>query len=138
MASLNQFNVIGIVGKDPESKILSNNAKVTNFSVAVSKNYTDKASGELVQNTLWVKVNTWNKLAEIVESYVRKGSQVYITGEANIETWIGKDEKAAGNITLTASSVVLLGKKGDNPSSNDGGDDTPRKPPVLEQDDIPF
>jgi len=83
MSSLNKATLIGRLGQDPEIKTFSGGASVTNFSIATSEKFKNKA-GEQQEKTEWHNIQSWGKLGEICKQYLRKGSLVYIEGR--IET----------------------------------------------------
>jgi single-strand DNA-binding protein len=79
--SVNKVILVGNLGKDPEARTMQNGGKVVSFSVATSESWNDKASGERREKTQWHRVVIYNdKLGEIAEKYLKKGSQVYLEG----------------------------------------------------------
>ena len=80
MANLNRVTVMGVLGRDPETKQFSNGGSITTFSVATSEFWKDKATGERREATEWHRISTNNRLAEIASKYLKKGSKVYIEG----------------------------------------------------------
>ena len=76
MASVNKVILIGNLGQDPEVKYMPSGGAVTNISIATTENWKDKATGEKKEKTEWHRVVFFNRLAEIVGEYLRKGSQV--------------------------------------------------------------
>jgi len=92
MPTLNRVQLIGRLGKDPESRFTPNGNKVAQFSLAVSNRWKDK-SGETKESTEWVNVEAWGRLGEVCQEYLKKGSLIYLEGrlktdkyEANGET----------------------------------------------------
>ena len=92
MPTLNRVQLIGRLGKDPESRFTPNGSKVAHFSLAVSNRWKDK-SGAMKESTEWVNVEAWGRLGEVCQEYLRKGSLIYLEGrlktdkyEANGET----------------------------------------------------
>ena len=77
---LNKLQIIGHVGRDAESRFTPSGQQVTNFSVACSEEFVN-SSGEKVKKTIWVRVQSWGKLAEIVGQYVKKGMLIYVEGK---------------------------------------------------------
>lgn len=97
---LNKAVIIGRLGKDPEIKQLANGNKVCNFSVATSESYKNKA-GEKVENTEWHNVVVWNPhLIKIVESYISKGTLIYIEGKIKTRKWEDKNGNAHYNTEI--------------------------------------
>lgn len=79
--SVNKVILIGNLGKDPEVRHLENGATVANFPIATSETYTDRNTGQRVENTDWHDIVVWRGLAEVVEKYVKKGAKVYVEGK---------------------------------------------------------
>lgn len=110
---LNQCNFIGRLGKDPEQRFMSNGDAVTSFSIAVGWKTKDKEGAE------WVNITAFGKLAEICHEYLRKGSQVFVSGRMKTDEY-EKDGIKRYSTKVVADRMQMLGSKGDRPS-NDGG-----------------
>ena len=83
---------MGNLGRDPEIRSLQDGTKVANLSVATSENWRDKDSGERRERTEWHRVVIFNdRLADVVEKYLRKGSKVYLEGQLQTRKWTGQD-----------------------------------------------
>ncbi len=108
MANLNRVTVMGVLGRDPETKQFSNGGSVTTFSVATSEFWKDKTTGERKEATEWHRIATSNRLAEIASKYLKKGSKVYIEGSLRTRKW--KDSKGTDReITeIRADELQLL------------------------------
>ena len=108
MANLNRVTVMGVLGRDPETKQFPNGGSVTTFSVATSEFWKDKATGERREATEWHKITTNNRLAEIASKYLKKGGKVYIEGSLRTRKW--KDSKGTDReITeIRADELQLL------------------------------
>ncbi|HCU07277.1 MAG TPA: single-stranded DNA-binding protein [Holosporales bacterium] len=88
MAGVNKVIIIGNVGKDPEIRQMQDGHKIANFSVATSESWKDKITGERKERTEWHRIAVMNeRLSEIVEKYVRKGSKLYIEGQLQTRKW---------------------------------------------------
>lgn len=116
MSGMNKAIIIGNVGRDPEVRNLQNGGKVVSFSVATSESWKDKASGERKEVTEWHRVVIFNeKIGDIAERYVKKGSQVAIEGQIKSRTYTDKggNEKAITEIVIGAyrGELVLLSDK---------------------------
>lgn len=145
---LNQCNFIGNVGRDPEIKTLQNGDVVANFSLAVTKTWKDRNSGERKEQTTWVPVVVWGNLTGIVEQYVVKGSKVFVSGEFKVRKWQDQSgaDRYATEIVLQGydAKLVLLGggRRGDDgdqggrSSGGSGGGQGGGAGPV--DDEIPF
>ena len=79
MPALNRVQLIGRLGKDPESKFTPTGKKVAHFSLAISNRWKGK-EGESKEYTEWVNVEAWGRLGEICQEYLKKGSLVYVEG----------------------------------------------------------
>ncbi len=103
MASLNKVTLIGNVGKDPEIRNFQNGDKVAEFSVATSESWKDKTTGEKKEKTEWHNISVTNQgLVKVIESYVKKGTKLYIEGK--LETQKYKDKDGADRYT---TKIVL-------------------------------
>ena len=86
--SVNKVILIGNLGKDPEVRSFQNGGKVVNFTLATSESWSDRGSGERKEKTEWHNVVIKNeKLGEIAEKYLKKGSKVYLEGRVETRKW---------------------------------------------------
>ena len=95
MAGYQYTIIIGNVGRDPEMRYTQSGVAVADFSVAVSRRWTDRTSNEQREKTTWFRVSAWRGLAETVNQYVHKGMQVMVTGEVDASAYAGQDGSAA-------------------------------------------
>jgi single-strand DNA-binding protein len=110
---VNKAIIIGHVGQDPEVRYVgeaSNGTKVATFRVATTEKYKDR-DGNIKENTEWHSVVAWRNLADIVEKYVRKGSQLYIEGKLQTRSWEDKTGVTRYVTDIAANTIQLLGKK---------------------------
>ena len=107
--SVNKVILVGNVGRDPETKHLDKGVAVSNFSLATTENYIAK-TGEKVSNTEWHNIVAWRGLAEVVEKYVKKGSQLYIEGRIKTRNY-EKDGVKHYVTEIYADELQLLGKR---------------------------
>lgn len=110
--SINKVILVGNVGKQPEVRRTEGGAAVANFTLATSEKYKDKA-GNLQEQTEWHNIVCWRSLAEIVEKYVAKGSQLYIEGKIRTREW-EKEGAKHYRTEIMADTIQMLGKKPDN------------------------
>ena len=116
--SLNKVMLIGNVGRDPEVRYLDGNSgvKKATFTLATTERFKDR-SGELRENTEWHNIVAWRNSADVVEKFVRKGTQLYIEGQIRTRSYTDQ----AGNKKYTTEIVVdnlqLLGRR----ENADGG-----------------
>ncbi len=132
--SVNRVILIGNLGKDPEIRSFPSGDKVASFSVATSESWKDKTSGEKKEKTEWHKVSCFNQgLVKVIESYVKKGSKIYIEGQLETRKWTDKDgqEKYSTEIVLRPfrGELTLLGSK------SDGSHQTQNDAAPQQQDD---
>ena len=104
--SLNKVLLIGRLGADPEIKQMVNGKNVARLSLATSNTWKDKNTGEKKEKTEWHRVVIFNEgLVNVIQQYVKKGTQVYIEGQLTTRKW--KDEKS--NLDRYSTEVVLQG-----------------------------
>jgi len=118
--SLNKVMLIGNVGQDPEVRYLdgnSPNAKVASFRLATTERYRDRNSGETRENTEWHNIVAWRNMADIVERFVKKGTQLYIEGRIRTRSWDDQNGNKRYTTEIIADNLQLLGRKADNPAS---------------------
>ena len=84
---VNKVILVGNLGNDPEVRYMPNGNAVANVSIATSDSWKDKDTGEMQERTEWHKVVFFNRLAEIVEQYVKKGSKIYVEGRLQTRDW---------------------------------------------------
>ena len=90
--SVNKVILVGNLGQDPEIRSMQSGDRVASFSVATSENWKDKATGERKEKTEWHRIAIFNQgLVKIVESYLRKGSKVYLEGQLETRKWQDKE-----------------------------------------------
>ena len=106
--SLNKVLLIGKVGKDPEVRHLENGSMVARFSLATTEKFKDK-NGEFQEQTEWHNVVCWRSLAERVEKYVKKGSQLFIEGKIRTGSWEDKTRKKTGSTRSITRSKQYSG-----------------------------
>ena len=127
--SLNKAMLIGNVGRDPEVRYLdgqSGNAKVATFTLATTERYRDR-NGETRENTEWHNIVAWRNTADVVERYVRKGTQLYIEGRIRTRSWDDQSGNKRYTTEIIADTLQLLGKKSDNPASQNGQQTQPQQ-----------
>lgn len=116
---LNQVNIMGNLGADPETRSFQNGGKVCNLRIAVTEKWKDK-NGERKEKTEWVSVAIFNDgLVSVAEKYLRKGSKVYVSGKLSTRKW--QDQSGADRYTtevvlqgFDVKLVMLDGPQGDN------------------------
>ena len=111
MASLNRAEFIGNLGRDPEVRHMPSGEMVANFSVACTESWKDKDSGEKKEATEWVNCVAFGKLAEIVQTYLKKGAQVYVSGSMKTRKWQNKDGQDRYTTEIKLDKMLMLGSK---------------------------
>ena len=152
---INKVILIGNLGRDPEVRYTPSGAAVANITVATSESWKDKQTGENQERTEWHRVVFYQRLAEIVSEYLRKGSKVFIEGRLRTSKW---QDKTTGqdrySTEIIADNMQMLDSKGggnnaygDAPNTsekpmamaaNSGTQDTNQPPLDNFDDDIPF
>lgn len=124
--SLNKVMLIGNVGRDPEVRYLDGNGpsgqgrKVASFTLATSERYRDR-NGELRENTEWHNIVAWGQSAEVVEKYVKKGTQLYIEGRIRTRSWTDQSGVKKYTTEINVDNLQLLGRR----ESSEGGYQSP-------------
>lgn len=108
---VNKIILLGNVGAEPEVRALESGAKVARVRLATSEKYTDK-DGKKVEQTEWHTITLWRGLADVVDKYVHKGSQVYISGKLKTREYEANGEKRYAT-EIVADELKLLGRASD-------------------------
>lgn len=146
MASLNKACLIGHCGRDPEVRYMQNGNAVANLSLATSETWKDKASGDKKEATEWHRCVFFDRLAEVVNQYVKKGSLIYVEGKIKTRKWTDKDGTENYTTEIHCHEMKMLSGR------QDGGEQREERPAQREQsrpaqrqapdafddDDIPF
>lgn len=111
---INKVILVGNVGIDPEVRTTESGVKVARVRLATSERYVDKQSGERKELTEWHTITLWRGLADIVDRYVHKGSQLYIEGRLRTREWVDKDQVKRYTTEILADNMQLLGSRSDN------------------------
>jgi single-strand DNA-binding protein len=110
MPALNRVQLIGRLGKDPESRATATGKKVTQFSLAVSNRW-KSAEGETKEHTEWVNIEAWGRLGEICQKYLRKGKLVFLEGRLRTDKFDDKSGETKYFTKVVASSLQMLDRK---------------------------
>lgn len=111
MASVNKAVLLGNCGRDPEVRHAPSGMAVCNLSLATSSKRKDKQSGEYIEETQWHRVTFYDKLADIVGQYVKKGSPLYVEGRIVYRKYTDKDGAEKTSTEIVASEMQLLGNR---------------------------
>ena len=126
MASLNKVQIIGNLGRDPEVRYTPNGNAVCNVSVASTRQWKNKESGEKQEETEWHRVVFYDRLAEIAGEYLKKGRSVYVEGRLKTRKWTDKEGKEQYTTEIVATEMQMLGGRegmGGGASDDRGGEE---------------
>ena len=121
--SVNKVILIGNLGRDPEIRSFQNGGRVASFSLATSENWKDKTTGEKKERTEWHRVSVLNdKLIDVVEKYIKKGSKLYVEGQMETRKYTDKDgqEKYTTEVVLRPfrGEITMLDSAGSRSGAN--------------------
>lgn len=116
---VNKVILVGNLGNDPDVRYMPNGNAVANVSLATSDSWKDKNTGEQQERTEWHRVVFFNRLAEIVEQYVKKGSKIYVEGRLQTRSW-EQDGVKRYTTEIVASEMQMLDSRGS--AGSDFGD----------------
>ena len=139
MPSVNKVFILGALGRDPETRFTNTNLQITSFSVATST-FRKGEDGERKEETEWHRITTIGRTAEVAQTYLSKGSKVFIEGHLRTRKWENKEGKTQYSTEIVADNLQLLDKKSDRP---DQAGQTKQAAPAEEPytgnpEDIPF
>jgi single-strand DNA-binding protein len=125
--SVNKVILIGNLGRDPEVRVAQSGSKIVNISIATSESWTDKSSGERREKTEWHRVVIFDdRIADVAEKYLRKGSKVYIEGALQTRKWTDNSgqEKYTTEVVLQRfrGNLTMLDGRSGGGSDGGGGD----------------
>jgi len=109
---INKVILIGNLGKDPEVRYIPSGGAVVNITMATSDSWKDKTTGEARDRTEWHNVVFFNKLAEIVGQYLKKGSKVYVEGSLRTRKWQDKEGQDRYTTEIVANDMQMLDSRG--------------------------
>jgi single-strand DNA-binding protein len=147
---INKVILVGNLGRDPEIKYTASGGAVANLTIATSESWNDKQTGEKVEKTEWHRVVAFQRLAEIMGEYLKKGSQVYIEGKLQTRKWQDQNGQDRYTTEIVANDMQMLGGRADSAGQGQSGGGGFRKPASQQEssqpaydndfadDDIPF
>ena len=153
MPSLNKVTILGNVGRDPEIRTFPNGGRIANVTIATTEKWKDKSTGEKREATEWHRVNFHDRLAEVVEQYIFKGSSVYVEGSLHTRKWTDKAGVEKYSTEIKAHSMLMLGNPSPAPETREREQTRPAAAPAQRRaapsrpspsgfedmdDDIPF
>lgn len=156
---VNKVILVGNVGLDPEVRTTESGVKVARVRLATTERMFDRQANETREHTEWHTITLWRGLADVVDRFVKKGSQIYIEGRLRTREWMDKENNKRYTTEVLADDMKLLGRRSDTPSAQQGGNyapaasasaaqqpayRTPQQPPASpsipaeDPDDLPF
>ena len=122
MRGVNKVILVGTLGKDPETKTFPNGGSLTQFSIATSDSWTDKNTGERKEQTEWHRIVLHNRLGEIAQQYLRKGSKVYIEGSLRTRQWTDQSGQERYTTEIRGEQMQMLDSNRQQGEQAVGGD----------------
>lgn len=142
---INKVILIGNLGADPEVRYMPSGGAVTTISMATSEQWKDKETGAQQERTEWHRVVFFNRLAEIVGEYLKKGSKIYIEGSIRTRKWTDKSGNDRYTTEVVANEMQMLDRKDSStstqttaPMPNKNTSATATTNTETFNDDIPF
>ncbi|UDM38403.1 single-stranded DNA-binding protein [Acinetobacter haemolyticus] len=124
MRGVNKVILVGTLGKDPETKTFPNGGSLTQFSIATSDSWTDKNTGERKEQTEWHRIVLHNRLGEIAQQYLRKGSKVYIEGSLRTRQWTDQSGQERYTTEIRGEQMQMLDSNRQQGEQAAGGDNS--------------
>ncbi len=118
---VNKVILVGNVGIDPEVRTTESGVKVARIRLATTERLFDRQANETKEHTEWHTITLWRGLADVVDRYVRKGTQIYVEGRLRTREWRDKDNNKRYTTEILADTMNLLGRRSDNPASAGDG-----------------
>ena len=150
MGSVNKVFLVGNLGRDAEQRHTPNGSVVSNFSLATTDTWTDKASGQRQERTEWHRVDVWGRQAESLQPYLTKGKQICVEGRLRTDEWNDQSGNKRYMTKVVADRITLLGGGNRDGAGGRGRDMAADRgqdmatgggesgPAELNEDDIPF
>jgi len=140
--SVNKVILLGRLGADPEVKFMPSGTAVLNLSLATNRKFKNQESGNYEEKTEWHRVVFFNKSAETIGQYLKKGQQLYVEGRLQTNKWQDKDGVEKYSTDIISDNFTFVGSKSDTTStdsqSSKSNDSFDQSPPSQQDDDIPF
>ncbi len=142
---VNKVIIVGNLGQDPESRSFPDGGSVCNVSVATSESWKDKQTGQQQERTEWHRIVFRNRLAEIAQQYLRKGSKVYIEGSLRTRKWTNQQGQDQYSTEIQANQMQMLDSRNEGmsapggqyqsaaPQANTGYQQAPQQAPQSQQ-----
>lgn len=108
---VNKVILVGNLGRDPEIRYAPSGSAIANITIATTESWKDKNTGEKQEKTEWHRIVFFNRLAEIVGEYLKKGSQIYVEGRLQTRKWQDKDGHDRYTTEIVANEMQMLGSR---------------------------
>lgn len=108
MRGVNKVILVGTLGANPESKTFPNGGSVCQFSIATSEKWQNKQTGDWIEQTEWHRIVANNRLGEIAQQYLKKGSKVYIEGSLRTRKWNDQNGQERYSTEVRADHLQML------------------------------
>lgn len=118
---INKVILVGNVGMDPEVRSLESGSKVARIRLATTERIYNRQTQESREHTEWHTVVLWSNLADVVDRFVKKGSQLYIEGSIRTREWTDRDNNKRYSTEILANDMKLLGRRQDSAPQHQGG-----------------
>ena len=125
---INKVILVGNVGADPEVRSLESGVKTARVRLATTERFFNRQTNESSEQTEWHTIIFWRGLADVVDKYVRKGSQIYVEGSIHYRDWQGNDGQRHFVTEITASELKLLGRRAEGGQSQPQQYQQPQQP----------
>ncbi len=132
MATVNKVMLLGNLTRDPELRYTPTGAAVCEFSLALNHSYTNKQTGQKVDEVSFIDIVAWGRTAEICAEYLKKGRQVFVEGRLKQDRWESPEGKKMSKIRVTAENIQFVGARpagGAGPAAAPGPEAEPEAPP---------
>tara|TARA_Y100000022_G_scaffold159416_1_gene142201 strand:- start:2 stop:448 length:447 start_codon:yes stop_codon:yes gene_type:complete len=139
--SVNKVILLGRVGNDPEVKFMPSGNAVVNLSIATNRKFKNQDSGSYEDKTEWHRVVFFNKPAETIGQYVKKGQQLYVEGRLQTRKWQDKDGIEKYSTDIISDNFTFVGSKSDSTdtfSPNNQDNNGFSNQDIIKDEDIPF
>ena len=138
-SGINKVILLGNLGQDPEVRYTAGGVPIANVSIATSNSWKDKNSGELVEQTEWHRIVFFNRLAEIVEQYLKKGSKIYVEGQLRTNSWEDKNTgEKKFRTEVVAREMQMLSSRGEMNLQNQDNSGVDQTPQNIQEESVPW
>ncbi len=131
MASVNKVIIVGNLGKDPEVRYMPSGSAICSITVATSRQWKDKTSGDKQEETEWHRIVFFDRMAEIAGEYLKKGRPVYVEGRLKTRKWTDKDGVDKYTTEIVATDMQMLGSREGMGGGDEGGGYSSRERPAA-------